>query len=72
LGIIVEKCLNLCKATWQGMGCTLPANHDPSAPHKFQAKFLPTQPCTGALEAMQTEYAGPIERPGSPAANPPT
>jgi hypothetical protein len=58
LGIIVEKCLNLCRAMWQGIGCTLPANHASTDPHEFPAQFLQTQPGTGAAEPLQTDCAG--------------
>lgn len=37
---IVEKCLDLCKAMWNGIRCTLPANHERTEPHKFPVKFL--------------------------------
>ena len=39
LGSIVEKCLDLCNATWNGVRCTLPANHEPKERHKFPVEF---------------------------------
>jgi hypothetical protein len=33
----VERCMNLCNATWNGMPCTLPANHSVQ-PHKFRVE----------------------------------
>jgi hypothetical protein len=33
---MVEKCLNLCKASRHGIRCTLPANHEETTPHRFQ------------------------------------
>jgi hypothetical protein len=39
LGNIVEKRLNLCKATWNGLRCTLPANHETVEPHRFPIAF---------------------------------
>ena len=33
---IVEHRLDLCKAIRNGVRCTLPADHKPAAPHKFQ------------------------------------
>jgi hypothetical protein len=37
---IVERCLNLCKVTWNGVRCTLPANHEETEPHRFQTQYL--------------------------------
>ena len=34
---MVETRLNLCKVTWNGARCTLPANHDKDEPHRFDA-----------------------------------
>jgi hypothetical protein len=36
---IVERRLDLCKATWNGTRCTLPANHEPAELHKFPLEF---------------------------------
>ncbi len=33
---IVEARLDLCKMTWNGIRCTLPANHDQTEPHNFR------------------------------------
>ena len=33
--------MNLCNATWNGMPCTLPANHSVE-PHKFRVEFPST------------------------------
>lgn len=38
----VERCLNLCNATWNGMRCTLPADHS-TKQHRFPAEFLSAQ-----------------------------
>jgi hypothetical protein len=32
---IVDRHLDPCKATWNGMPCTLPTNHEPVEPHQF-------------------------------------
>jgi hypothetical protein len=32
---IVEQRLELCRATWNGLRCTLPADHLPEEPHTF-------------------------------------
>lgn len=40
LGRIVEKCLDLCDATWNGVRCTLPVNHQPAERHRFPVEFL--------------------------------
>jgi hypothetical protein len=32
---LVEARLNLCKVTWNGTRCTLPANHDRDEAHRF-------------------------------------
>jgi len=37
---IVERHLNLCEVTWNGTPCTLPRNHEQTAPHKFSIEFL--------------------------------
>jgi len=39
---IVEKCLNRCNAMWDGIRCTLAANHEPTNSHKFPIEFLLT------------------------------
>jgi len=39
LGNIVEKSLNLCDAEWNGVRCTLPANHEPAQRHRFPVEF---------------------------------
>jgi len=39
LGNIVERCMNLCRAEWNGVRCTLPANHQPADGHKFPVEF---------------------------------
>jgi len=48
---IVERRLELCKATWNGMPCRLPANHEPTEPHKFCSEAadaeLPASPMLG-------------------------
>jgi len=36
---IVEKHLDLCQATWNETRCTLPRNHEPTAPHKFRIEI---------------------------------
>jgi|HubBroStandDraft_3_1064219.scaffolds.fasta_scaffold2938538_1 hypothetical protein len=36
---IVERCLDLCHAEWNGVRCTLPANHEPAESHKFPVQF---------------------------------
>lgn len=36
---IVEARLNLCKATWHGIRCTLPTNHKTTDPHRFPIEF---------------------------------
>jgi hypothetical protein len=37
---IVERHLDLCEAAWNGIRCTLPRNHEQTAPHKFSIEFL--------------------------------
>jgi hypothetical protein len=32
---MVEKRLQLCAATWNGLRCRLPADHDQAEPHDF-------------------------------------
>ncbi len=36
---VVENHLDLCKVTWNGMRCTLPANHELAETHKFAVEF---------------------------------
>lgn len=45
---IVEYHLNLCKMTWNGIRCTLPANHEQAEPHFFPIEFLQTRSGHGA------------------------
>jgi hypothetical protein len=40
LGRIVDKCMHLCDATWNGVRCTLPASHQPAERHRFPVDFL--------------------------------
>jgi hypothetical protein len=40
LGRIVDQCMHLCDATWNGVRCTLPASHQPGERHRFPVKFL--------------------------------
>jgi hypothetical protein len=47
LGKIVEKCLNRCNATWDGIRCTLAANHEPTDCHQFPIEFLLTSSLRG-------------------------
>jgi hypothetical protein len=44
---IVEKCLNRCNAMWDGIRCTLTANHEPTNSHKFPIEFLLTPSLRG-------------------------
>jgi hypothetical protein len=39
LGNIVDRCLNLCRAEWNGVRCKLPADHEPAERHKFPVEF---------------------------------
>lgn len=39
LGNLVDRCMNLCIAEWNGVRCTLPANHEPADGHKFPIEF---------------------------------
>jgi hypothetical protein len=36
---IVEAHLDFCNATWNGIRCTLPANHKQTEPHNFPIDF---------------------------------
>ena len=38
---LVEKCLDLCKVTCNGIPCILPAKHEPTMPHRFRWEFSP-------------------------------
>ena len=49
---IVEKRLDLCKATWSGMRCTLPAHHEPAELHKFQIEFFADTALVGNARAF--------------------
>lgn len=40
LGKIVDRCMDLCDASWNGVRCTLPANHLPAERHRFPVHFL--------------------------------
>ena len=39
LAEIVDRCMNLCDAQWNGVRCTLPANHNATDGHKFPVEF---------------------------------
>jgi uncharacterized damage-inducible protein DinB len=54
---IVEKCLDLCHATWNGTRCTLPANHESTQPHKFPIEFR-RAPDVPTGEAARTTLMG--------------
>ena len=55
---IVEKCLDLCRVTCNGLRCTLPAQHEPTKPHKFGREFSP--------DAKSEERDQLLCRPGEP------
>ena len=55
---IVERCLNLCNATWDGIRCTLPANHEPTHSHKFPIESLLTPSLQGIGGYWQSKWAG--------------
>jgi hypothetical protein len=55
---IVEKHLDLCEATWNETRCTLPRNHEQTAPHKFRIEFLKTTGCSGATVPLQNGPPG--------------
>jgi len=40
LGRIVDRCMHLCDATWNGVRWTLPASHQPAERHRFPVEFL--------------------------------
>jgi hypothetical protein len=55
---MVEKCLILCNATWNGVRCTLPANHERTKPYKFPIEFLQTPNAQGIGKPLHTTRIG--------------
>lgn len=55
---IVERCMNLCSATWDGIRCSLPANHEPTNSHRFPIEFLLTPSLQGIGGDWQSASAG--------------
>lgn len=39
IGNIVDRCMGLCQAEWNGVRCILPANHEPAGRHKYPVEF---------------------------------
>ena len=55
---IVEKCLNRCDAMWDGIRCTLAANHEPTDSHQFPIEFLLTPSLRGLGGHWQAKCVG--------------
>jgi len=56
LGRIVDRCMHLCDATWNGVRCTLPASHQPAERHRFPVEFLQALQVLGGVEIFSTDY----------------
>jgi hypothetical protein len=52
LGKIVDRCMDLCDATWNGVRCTLPASHQPAERHLFPVEFLQALQLLGGVESF--------------------
>ena len=62
LGKIVDRCMNLCNAEWNGVRCTLPAMHEPDEGHKFPVEFWQAVALLGDSRANVTiclDYKNP-------------
>jgi hypothetical protein len=60
LELIVERLLGLCPVTWNGIRCTLPANHAPTESHSFAIDFLPSS--AHSMHTGDTHGPARIER----------
>ena len=61
LGKIVDRCMGLCTAEWDGVRCALPANHEPAEGHKFPIEFRQAISLieTSGRQSAQTTYNNP-------------
>ncbi len=55
LGRIVDKCMHLCDATWNGVRCSLPASHNPAERHRFPVEFLEALQLLAGVENFGTD-----------------